>query len=335
VLSPVTSGKNIVLVTGASGFVGSHLTRYLSGKGEQVRALYNTRRPSSELERLPGVTWMKCDLLDIFDVEEAMRDVTEVYHCAAIVSFQRRDKARLLHFNVESTANIVNEALERGVHKLVYVSSVAALGRSKEGEEITEEEQWEESRYNSVYAESKHLAELEIWRGQGEGLRAAVINPGIIIGEGDWDNGSAALVKVVHSEFPYYTQGINGWVDVLDVARALYMLMKSEVSGERFILSAGNFSYKEVFTMMAEAMDRKPPHKPAGRLMSGIVWRLSALKSLLTGKPATITKETATVAQRKALYNNNKLLKALPEYSYTPFRHTIERIAKSYLNEKS
>ncbi len=287
------------------------------------------------MKNLPGVTWHQCDLLDIYDVEEVMQDVTEVYHCAAIVSFRGSDRERLKHFNIEATANIVNEALERGVRKMIYVSSIASLGRSKEGAEITEEEQWEESRYNSVYAESKHLAELEIWRGQGEGLNAAIINPGIIIGEGDWDNGSAALVKIVHSEFAYYTQGINAWADVQDVTRAMYMLMKSEISGERFILSAGNFSYKEMFTMMAEAMGKKPPHKPAGKLMSAIVWRLSALKSLLTGKPATITKETAMVAQRKALYNNTKLTGALPQFSYTPVRQSVERIAKAYLNEKS
>jgi dihydroflavonol-4-reductase len=307
----------------------------LSGIGEQVRALYNSRPPSEEMKNLPGVTWHQCDLLDIYDVEEAMQDVVEVYHCAAIVSFSSKDKERLKHFNVEATANIVNEALERQVRKVVYVSSIASLGRSKEGAEITEEEQWEESRYNSVYAESKHQAELEIWRGQGEGLNAAIINPGIIIGEGDWDNGSAALVKIVHNEFAYYTQGINAWADVQDVTRAMYMLMKSEISGERFILSAGNFSYREMFTMMAEAMGKKPPHKPAGKLMSAIVWRLSALKSLLTGKPATITKETAMVAQRKALYNNTKLTGALPQFSYTPVRQSVERIAKAYLNEKS
>lgn len=331
----MTSDTNIILVTGASGFVGSHLTRYLSGKGERVKALYNSRPPTDEMRRLSHVTWHRCDLLDIYDVEEVMQDVTEVYHCAAIVSFRGSDKERLKHFNIEATANIVNEALERGVRKVVYVSSIASLGRSKEGAEITEEEQWEESRYNSVYAESKHQAELEIWRGQGEGLNAAIINPGIIIGEGDWDNGSAALVKIVHSEFAYYTQGINAWVDVQDVARAMYMLMKSEISGERFILSAGNFSYKEMFTMMAEAMGKKPPHKPAGKLMSAIVWRLSALKSWLTGKPATITKETAMVAQRKALYNNTKLTGSLPQFSYTPVRQSVERIAKAYLNEKS
>lgn len=331
----MTSHKDIVLVTGASGFVGSHLVRYLSAKGHIIRALYRSRKPTDEMLQLPGVSWMYADLLDIYDVEDAMQGVTEVYHCAAIVSFKKEDKEQLLHFNTESTAHVVNEALLQGVRKMVYVSSIAALGRSKEGTPITEEEQWEESKYNSVYADSKHRAELEVWRGQGEGLEAVVVNPGIIIGEGDWDTGSASLVRVVHKEFPYYTSGINAWVDVTDVVNAMYMLMHSDITGERFIVSAGNFSYKDVFTQLAHAMNRKPPHKLAGPFMSSIVWRLSTLKSILTGKPSTITKETASTAQRKAMYDNTKLLKMLPDFAYTPFKATIERIARAYMSEKS
>lgn len=286
------------------------------------------------MQQLPGVSWLRADLLDIYDVEEAMQGVSEIYHCAAIVSFKKEDKEQLLHFNTESTANVVNEAILQDVRKMVYVSSIAALGRSKEGEPITEEEQWEESRYNSVYADSKHRAELEVWRGTGEGLDAVVINPGIILGECDWDTGSAALVKMVHKEFPYYTGGINAWVDVQDVVTLMYQLMNSDITGERFIASAGNFSYKEVFTQLATAMHRKPPHKLANSFMSGIVWRLSVLKSKLTGKPATITRETARTAQRKALYDNSKLLKALPAFTYTPLPDTLQRIATAYLNEK-
>lgn len=330
----MTSTKNIVLVTGASGFVGSHLVEYLSAKGERVRALYNNNPPTDKLKALPGVTWQQCDLLDVYDVEEAMQGVSEIYHCAAIVSFKKSDKEQLLHFNVESTANVVNEALEQGVRRMVYVSSIASLGRSKEGQDITEEEQWEESRYNSVYAESKHLAELEVWRGQGEGLEAVVINPGIVLGEGNWEQGSASLVKMIYQEFPYYTAGTNAWVDVKDVARVMYTLMHSKLKGERYIVSAGNYSYKEVFTILAKAMGKKPPHKRAGKLASAIVWRLSVLKSLLTGKPSTLTKETARTAQRRAQYDNSKLLKALPDFEYTPFEVSLQRIGKAYSDEK-
>jgi len=165
----------MILLTGASGFLGQHLVRFLSAQGDAVRALYNHKVPNSELQELPGVSWAKYDLLDIFAVEEAMQGIDEVYHCAAIVSFKPGRREEMLHFNAESTTNIVNQAIEQGIRKMVYVSSVAALGRAAESnKEISEEEEWEESRGNSAYGMSKYIAEMEVWRGIGEGLNAVV-----------------------------------------------------------------------------------------------------------------------------------------------------------------
>lgn len=319
------------LVTGASGFIGRHLVRYLSGKGYTIRALYNSTPPDAALATLKGVEWVKADLLDVYDVEAAMQGITEVYHCAAIVSFNPADKARILHFNKESTANIVNESLEQGIRKLVYVSSVAALGRSKVEKPINEEEEWEEGKFNSVYAESKHEAELEVWRGMGEGLCAAIINPGIILGEGDWDKGSAKLITLAHKEFPFYTQGINAWVDVADVVRIMHLIMTSDIEAERFVVSAGNFAYRDIFTMMAKALNKKPPHIKANNFMTGLIWRWNLLKHLVTGQEVTITRETAATAQRKTFYDNGKLLRFLPHFTYTPMPDTIKRMASAYL----
>ncbi len=330
----MSQSSDIVLVTGASGFLGSHLVQYLSAKGEYVRALYNNTPPSKQLEELPNVDWQRRDLLDIYDVEEAMSGVAEVYHCAAIVSFSKKDRLKLLQVNIDSAANVVNAANDAGVRKLVHVSSIAALGRSKENVPITEAEQWEESRRNSIYSESKYYAEMEVWRGMAEGLNAVIINPGIILGEGDWDKGSAKLVSIVYSEFAYYTLGTNAWVDVKDVCRVMYELMKSDISEERFIVSAGNFAYKDVFTGLANAMNRKPPHKQASRWMSALVWRLSALKSFFTGKPAGITRETARTAQQLVKYDNSKLHKYINGFEYTALKDTLNRIGKAYLTDK-
>jgi dihydroflavonol-4-reductase len=324
----------MILVTGASGFIGRHLVRYLSGQGLQVRALYHSHAPGEALKNLPGISWTKCDLLDIYDVEEAMEGIEEVYHCAAIVSFLPRDRERLLHFNVESTANIVNQALEQGIRKMVYLSSVAALGRNELTKEITEEEQWEESKYNSIYALSKHLAETEVWRGIGEGLNAVIVNPGIVLGEGDWDNGSARLMKLVFKEFPFYTSGINAWVDVQDVVKAMAGLMNSDVAAERFILSQGNYAYKEVFGQMAKALNKKPPHIRANGFMTGMVWRWNKLRNMIFGETVTVTKETARTSQKKVFYNNSKLGGFLPGFSYTPLDKTIERMAAVFLSEQ-
>ncbi|RYE20247.1 MAG: NAD-dependent epimerase/dehydratase family protein [Sphingobacteriales bacterium] len=324
----------MILVTGASGFVGQHLVRMLSAKQQPVKAIYNSTPPPAEVASLPNVTWQQCDLLDIFEVEDAMKGVDDIYHCAGIVSFNPKDKQKVLHFNVESTTNIVNQALEQGIRKMIYVSSVAALGRSEEQKEITEEEQWEESKYNSAYGSSKYLAESEVWRGVAEGLNAVIVNPSTILGEGNWDKGSARLIKVVYDEFPFYTEGITGWVDVQDVVKALYMLMQSDITNERFIVSEGNHEFREVFTLMANAMGRKPPHIKASGWMTGLVWRWNVLRNALFGKQITVTKETAAIAMKQSFYNNTKLLEALPGFSYTPFKQTVERMAKAYLAHK-
>lgn len=324
----------MILVTGASGFLGRHLVQYLSGQGKQVRALFHNNPPTEAVLQHKNIFWQQCDLLDVYSVEQALQGISEVYHCAAIVSFHPSQREKMMHFNVESTINLVNEALEQSIRKFLFVSSVAALGRSEEEKkEITEEEQWEESKYNSRYGLSKHLAELEVWRAAGEGLNAVVVNPGIILGEGNWNEGSARLMKVVYKEFPFYTQGINSWVDVKDVVKAMALLMQSDVSDERFILSSGNFSYKEVFTEMAKALRVKPPTVKAGRLLTELVWRWSLVKSKLLGKTITITKETAATAQKQSFYNNTKLLKLFPDFKYTELKTTIHRMAKVFMAE--
>jgi nucleoside-diphosphate-sugar epimerase len=325
----------LILVTGASGFLGQHLVQKLSQERQQVRAIYNRTPPSSLLKALPHVTWQQADLLDVYDVEEIMADIKQVYHCAAIVSFDAADKEQLLHVNIETTTNVVNAALDAGVDKLAYASSVAAIGRSNVTKEITEDTEWEDSAANSTYSKSKYYAEMEVWRGMAEGLNAVVINPGIILGEGDWDKGSAKLIKTADREFRFYTEGVNAWVDVKDVAEILYQLMNSEISNERFIVSEGSYGYRDIFTMMAAALGKKPPHIKAGAFLTGSLWRLNALKSLFTKDKPTITKETANTAQKKVFYNNGKLLKYLPGFVYTPLNKTIERMAAQYRADKN
>lgn len=324
----------MILVTGASGFIGQHLVRYLSAKGKRVRALYNQHPPSAEMKQLQGVEWVQCDLLDIYDVAEVMKGIAEIYHCAARVSFHPDDHGAMLHFNTEATANVVNEAVETGVRKMVHVSSIASLGRNAITKEITEEEQWEESRYNSKYALSKHMAEMEVWRGMAEGLHAVVVNPGLVLGEGDWDTGTGRFMTIVSKEFPYYSGGVNGWVDVLDLVRVMYELMESDIEEERFIVCAGSFAYKDVFTKMALALGKKPPHIKAGSFMTGLIWRLNWLKKKLFGGEVTITKETARNAQKQSIYNNSKLFKYLPGFAYTRLEETVERMAKAFLAGK-
>ncbi len=323
----------MVLVTGAAGFVGAHLVTALSAAGRTVRALYRNTEPDEKLRALSGVEWMRCDLLDVFDVEDAVAGIQTIFHCAATVSFAGNNGEELLHNNRESTANVVNAALDAGTPRLVHLSSVAALGRSILGAPLTEESLWEEGNANSKYAQSKWAAELEMWRGAGEGLSVAMLNPGIILGEpllpAGWQTGSAALMKVAAGGFPFYTEGINGWVDVVDVVRALMLLEKEPEATERFVFVEANHSYQEVLAGMAESLGAKVPHIGAGPFLSELVWRWNAVRKLFGAKP-TVTRETARTAQQKVFYDRAKWSAAFPGFVFTPLAQTLARMAAAY-----
>jgi nucleoside-diphosphate-sugar epimerase len=320
----------MILVTGGTGLVGSHLIQQLLQEGKSVRALYRTSVPQT-LAGLNGIEWVKGDILDTSALWEAMEGVDQVYHCAAIVSFHPTQKNLLNKTNIEGTANVVNACISQGVQKLLFVSSVAALGRIREDQPIDETMNWTPETSNSEYGKTKFMAELEVWRGMGEGLNIAIVNPVIILGPGNWDGGSSGIFKSVYNEFPWYTEGISGFVDVKDLVRAMITIMQSQVSGERFIISGENRSYREIFTMIAKGFGKKPPYKKVTPLMAEIVWRLEALKAKFSGKNPLLTKETARTAQAKVNFNNTRFLKKFPEFSYTPMEESISRICTEIL----
>lgn len=313
----------MVLVTGSSGLVGSHLISFLLNEGEKVRAMYHSNHPEIAHQNLE---WFKGDILDVLDLEDAMKDVVQVYHCAAIVSFNPKDKELLYKTNVEGTANVVNACLDGGIEKLLYVSSVAALGRTREDKPIDETMTWSEATGNSEYGKTKYLAEMEVWRGIGEGLNAVIINPTIILGAADWNKGSTGIFKSVYNEFPWFTNGISGFVDVADVVKAMVLIMNSNIVAQRFIVNGDNVSYKDLFTMIANAFGKKPPTKKVTKTIAEIVWRVEAIKGFITRKKPLLTKETAHTAQLKVHFNNSKLLKALPSLQYTPLNISVNRI---------
>lgn len=314
----------MILVTGATGVVGSHLIKELSKQNIAVVALYNKTKPSAELEKL--ATWKQVDILDITALEDAMQGIQQVYHCAAIVSFNPKEKALLHQFNIQGTANIVNACINANVNKLIHVSSVASLGRIRNGQKVNEAMNWTEETSNSEYGKSKFLSEMEVWRGIGEGLNAVIVNPSIILGAGNWESGSTGIFKTAYDEFPWYTNGSSGFVDVADVAKAMVMLMKADVSNERFILSGWNLPYRSVFDAIATSFDKKKPTKQVTPLLAAIVWRLEKIKSLFSGKSPLLTKETAATAQTKIEYDSSKLLNTLPNFQYSNFENSVQRI---------
>lgn len=315
----------MIFVTGATGLVGTHLIQSLLAKGKKVRALYRQAVPV--FAGAEQCEWVKGDILDPIGLTEALAGVDYVYHCAAIVSFAPGAAAKMLQSNVDGTANVVNACLVQKIKKLIFVSSVAALGRIRETEAINETMNWSPETSNSVYGQSKYLAELEVWRAMEEGLPMAIVNPVIILGAGDWNNGSSGIFKSAYNEFPWYTKGMSGFVDVLDVVEAMQLLMESAITGQRFVLSAENLSYQTIFNQIAKAFNKRPPYKKVTPFLAGIVWRLEAMKGFITGKAPLLTKETAATAQAIVRFNNEKFLKAFPDFQYRPIENTIVRVA--------
>lgn len=310
-----------ILVTGGAGLVGNELIKQLLESGEKVKAIYHSAPISISH---PSLSIVQCDILDIVMLEEIMEEITHVYHAAALVSYEPGDRHQLLKINIEGTANVVNACLNKKVVKLVHVSSVAALGRIRNEEMVTEKMNWTEETSNSIYGKSKYFGEMEVWRGTAEGLDAVIVNPSLIMGGDNWESGSSAIFKNVYNEFPWYTNGITGVVDVRDVARAMILLMNSHISSERFIVSGENLSYRELFTMIANCFGKKPPSKKVTPFLAEVVWRMEALKSSATGKKNLLTKETARTAQAKVFFDNQKILNALPQFHFTKIKDTIE-----------
>ena len=321
----------MIFITGASGLLGASLieTLFAAHHGAsdlQIRALYRKQIPA--IQFADKIEWIEGDILDVVVLEEALRGVSEVYHCAAIVSFDPKQKQRMHVTNVEGTANVVNACIDADIKKLLFVSSVAALGRIREDGPINETMNWSEETSNSEYGKTKYLAEMEVWRGIGEGLDAVIVNPVIILGSGDWNGGSSGIFKSVYNRFPWYTNGVSGFVDVNDVSNAMTALMKSDISAQRYIISGHNTPYRTIFNLIADAFKVPRPSKKVTPLLAAIVWRLEAVKAFFTGSSPLLTKETTLTAQAVVNFDNTKLLKALPDFSYTPLEETIHRVVE-------
>ena len=336
----------MILVTGSTGLVGSHVLLDLVNSGKKLRAL---KRRNSNLDNikkvfsyyskdvdklLTKIEFVEGDLLDIFSLEEAMQGVKQIYNCAGFVSFYNKDKDKLRQVNVNGTANLVNAALKTHVKKICHISSVAALGRAENNGTIDENTKWQNSKDNSFYAISKYGAEMEIWRGVHEGIDAIIVNPSIILGSGHWESASSKLFKTIWKKMLFYTSGLNGFVDVRDVSKTMILLMESDIRNELFLINSENVSYKKLFDEIAENLGKPKPSIKANQFISEIAWRLLKAGDFLFNIEPVITKETAKTANNKYYYSNKKVTEAL-DYKFINIEQSIKDIAKLFLKDFS
>lgn len=325
-----------IFVTGGTGFVGSYLLRYLIQKGyKNIRAL---KRPTSKMDLVASIQdkieWVEGDILDLPLLEEVMMGIDQVYHCAAMISFNPSDAAQMLQINEMGTENIVNTSILLKVKKLVHISSIAAIGREKYGQTITEKTAWQKDNTTSNYSFSKYSAEMQVWRGIAEGLDAIILNPSIILGSGFWDQGSTEIFKLYGEGFPFYSDGSNGFVDVRDVARLAISTMESNITEERFIVNGSNQSLRKIFNLISEKAGTKAPSWKITPLLASIGWRLVWLQSKITGKSPTITKESVQSALGKHQFSNQKSIDRF-DFKYTPIEQTISETVEQFLAAKA
>jgi len=328
----------MILVTGGTGLVGAQLLYDLTLEGKKVRAIRRSTSTDNILDMIfhekpflkNNIEWVEGNVTDVYDVMEAMQGIDEVYHCAAKVSFHSSEYREIMKVNVEGTANMVNMALETGVKKFCHVSSIAALGRVEENKVMDEQVMWKSSKHNSMYAVSKYSGEREVWRAMEEGLNAVIVSPAIIVGPGDWKSGSSAMFRQVYNGMKFYSLGVNGFVDARDVTFSMRKLMEKNISGERYIVSAENLTYQDIFNMIADSLHKSKPTIKVNGTLSEIGWRAEALRSFFLNRIPFITRETARNSQLHWFYSSKKIIKELGNF-FTPLQKSVEDTSALFL----
>jgi len=308
----------MILVTGGTGLIGSHLLFHLISNGNSVRSNYRTKASIEKVLKVFGyytddpsylieqIDWVKADITDLGDLDSLFDGIEYVYHCAALISFDPKDFKILEQTNMVGTANVVNFSLKHGIKKLCYVSSIGAIGPSIKGEESTEENEWNEAKA-SVYGITKYEAELEVWRGSQEGLPIVIVNPGVVIGPGFWKSGSGTFFTYASKGKKYFIPGGTGFVSVNDVINAMTALMNSNIQSERFILVSQNMTYEQLFQKIASKLGVAPPTKKISKFMLECFWRWDWVRSNIFGKRRKLSKAVAKGLYHQENYSNKKI----------------------------
>ena len=334
----------MIFVTGGTGLVGSHVLLKLAQQSKEFKAL---KRASSSLDVCKSIftyykadylfskiNWLEGDLNDIPSLEEGMKDCDFILHCAGIVSYSPSDIQLLKKVNIEGTANVMNIALTSGIKKAGFVSSIAALGRNSISGLVDEECHFKATKIDSNYALSKYFSEQEVWRASGEGLDVVIINPSVILGPGNWAKGSSQIFEKIYNGLKFYTNGSTGYVDVVDVAESVIQLLFSDIKNERFIVNGANLKYRDCFDRIAVALGKTKATIKITPFLKEIIWRIEAIKFLITGKTPLITKETANSAMTKSSFSTDKI-QAKIGFQFTNIDATINKYANWFISDQA
>jgi nucleoside-diphosphate-sugar epimerase len=327
--------KNIFL-TGATGFLGAYILRTLIKEG--YTKLYASCRDSSKFDLIDdvkkSVNWCKGDLSDPLFLEDCLSQMNIVIHAAALVNANAREKAKVDKSNIELTKNLVNTSLDSGIERFIYISSVAALGFGEADVPIHEHIEWKNDERNTVYANSKHFAEREVFRGAAEGLNVVVLNPSLILGAGVWDSSTVSIFNLVEKGMKYYPAGSVGIVDVRDVAQAVNIaLYNDDMLDKRFIISGENWTHLKMATEIAEALRVNAPTKLLTPFLTKLSKRVLSLLESFGYRNELISAERIGTANSKFAYDNKASLAI--GLQYTPIKRTISETVQEYIQSKN
>ena len=332
----------MILVTGGTGLVGSHLLVRLAQENEPIRAIYRTLESIEKTKKVfsyytntakdlfANIEWVQADITDVPSMIPAFKDVKKVYHCAAVISFDPADYRTMRKVNIHGTAIIANLAIDAKVEKLCFVSSIATIGDDPKKELANEENDWGGNEKNNGYAITKYGAETEVWRASQEGVDVVIVNPGVILGSGFWTSGSGKMFSEIDKGFSYYSEGVTGFVGVKDVVRCMVQLMQSNCKNQRFILVSENKSFKEVLFSIAEALGKKKPKRCVQPWQASLLWRWEWLVSKITSRKIRMSKYTAKTLFRKTYYSSEKC-KIQLEVTFKSAEEVIKQVSKEYL----
>lgn len=319
-----------ILVTGGNGFIGSYILRELIRQGYQN--IHAIRRENSQMvlvkEFQHMIDWHIADLDDVHTIYQLTEGCRRVIHAAGLVSFAPGDRDRLYEVNSRGTEHLVNACLEHQVNRLIHISSIAALAKLNDGTLISEKTKWTDDKHISHYGRSKHLGEIEVWRGMAEGLDAIILNPTIVLGAGIWESSSCQLFMQIFKGLKYYTPGSTGFVDVRDVARIGVAMMSTSRVNEAYVINESNYKFREIFTWMAQGLNVLPPSKPAPRWIARLIVNKEYIKSKITGCRPVITADSVRNAYENFQYSNQKV-KSLG-FSFIPIEDTIRETTELF-----
>ncbi len=327
------NAHRIIAVTDALGLMGPAVIRELLASNYSVRALVKPEVAlPAEWSAHPRLHIISGEVLDPTALEQVMSGAYAAVHTAQVFSLHAAKKSQMRVLHIEGTRQVVNMALNCSLHKLIHLSSTEALGHGKQKAGDGPQMDWGDDLKHSLYGRSMFHSELQVWRGQAEGLSTVILRPSFILGACPFDNPITDWLEQVVRGLSFFPTGTAGWVDAEDVARAARLSLDQDVQGAAWVLSAGNYSYKTLIDQLSQECGIRPPVKPWWNTLTPFLAAWNRIQSLWNGDSLWIGKDSLRLSQLHSAYDGSAAANELG-FHYRPFQDTIRSLAKNLKRE--